>query len=298
VNDTPEHPVVVVGSLNLDLTAQVQRAPENGETVLGRSLSTYPGGKGANQAIGAARNAPTAIVGAVGSDEAGAVLRDAQRAAGVDVRYLAELDAPTGRAIVLVTDDGDNRIVVIGGANTLLDVEYVDRALDVLDPAVVLTQLESPPEVTRAVAGWEAARHRRFVLNASPVAPLDPSVLRVADPLIVNEPEAAFYVGATVGDGTVDDVAAALLGQVTSVVITRGSADVVVATRDGIRHVPVPSVAVVDTTGAGDHFAGTVAALLATGAGLADAAVCAAEDAARLVATARADRTGGPGKNP
>lgn len=282
--------MAVVGSLNLDLVVGVGRAPENGETVLGRSLSTYPGGKGANQAIGSARITRTAIVGAVGDDDAGTTLRDTQRAAGVDTGHLCTLVAPTGRAIVLVTDDGDNRIVVVGGANTELTADHVVAALDDLDPAVVLTQLESPPAVTRAVAAWTVARGRRFVLNPSPVAPLDADVLRAADPLIVNEPEAAFYAGSAVTDDTVDDVAARLLGQVTSLVITRGGADVVVATGDGVHHVAVPNVDVVDTTGAGDHFAGTVAAWLATGVGLTDAAGRAGADAARLVATPRDER--------
>lgn len=114
--------VAVVGSLNLDLTALVTRAPEDGETVLGRSLSTHPGGKGANQAIGAARLAATAIIGAVGNDDAAHVLRAAQRAAGVDTRHLTELDDATGRAIVVLAEDGNNRIIVIGGANGLLDL--------------------------------------------------------------------------------------------------------------------------------------------------------------------------------
>ncbi|MEE2059275.1 ribokinase [Rhodococcus artemisiae] len=281
--------MAVVGSLNLDLTALVTRAPDDGETVLGRSLSTHPGGKGANQAIGSARLAPTAIIGAVGHDDAAHVLRAAQRSAGVDTRHLTDLDAATGRAIVVLAEDGSNRIIVIGGANGLLDPEYVTEALDELDPAVVLTQLELPPPVTHAVASWARARQRRFVLNPSPTAPVAPEILQVADPLVVNEHEAEYYANTDPGTD-IDRVMARLLGRVSAVVVTRGGDDIVIGTKDGIERIPVPHVAVIDTTGAGDHFAGTLAALLGTGVSLRDAVVRAGADAAKLVATRREDR--------
>lgn len=281
--------VAVVGSLNLDLTALVTRAPEDGETVLGRSLSTYPGGKGANQAIGAAEVASTAIVGAVGNDDAADTLRDAQRRAGVDTRHLTELDAATGRAIVVLAEDGSNRIIVIGGANGLLDPAYVTEALDELDPAVVLTQLELPPSVTHAVASWARARQRRFVLNPSPTAPVAPEILQVADPLVVNEHEAAYYAN-TEPSTDIDATVGRLLQRVPTVVVTRGGDDIVIGTNDGVEHIEVPRVDVIDTTGAGDHFAGTLAALLGTGVSLRDAVVRAGADAAELVATRREDR--------
>ena len=281
--------VAVVGSLNLDLTVVVARAPEEGETVLGRHLRTYPGGKGANQAIGAARLAPTAIVGAVGSDHAADVLRGVQQRAGVDTSHLRTTPGPTGRAVIVVSDDGQNRIVVVPEANSLLKAEDVTAALDALDPAVVLTQLELLPAVTWAAARWARDHDRRFVLNPSPVVDLDEYVLAGADPLVLNEQEALHYAGLPAGT-PFDEIVTRLLEQVRTVVITRGGEDVVVGTEDAIEHLRVPQVDVVDTTGAGDHFAGTLAALLGTGEGLFAAARRASADAARLVASRRADR--------
>ncbi|MGN5238393.1 ribokinase [Rhodococcus sp. SJ-3] len=267
----------------------MSRAPDDGETVLGRSLSTYPGGKGANQAIGAARLAATAIVGAVGNDDAADVLRAAQRSAGVDTSHLTALDAATGRAIVVLAEDGSNRIIVIAGANGLLDPAHVTEALDDLDPAVVLTQLELPPSVTRAAALWARDRARRFVFNPSPTAPVEPEILRAADPLVVNEHEAAHYAQQAPGTH-IDVIVERLLGMAPSVVVTRGGDDVVIGTADGVEHIPVPDVDVVDTTGAGDHFAGTLAALLGTGVPLREAAMRAATAAAHLVGLRREER--------
>lgn len=281
--------VAVVGSLNLDLTVVLARAPEEGETVLGRHLRTYPGGKGANQAIGAARLAPTAIVGAVGSDHAADVLRGVQQRAGVDTSHLRTTPGPTGRAVILVSDDGQNRIVVVPEANSLLEAENVTAALDALDPAVVLTQLELLPAVTWAAAQWARDHDRRFVLNPSPVIDLDEYVLAGADPLVLNEQEALHYAGLPAGT-RFDAIVTRLLEQVRTVVITRGGEDVVVGTEDAIEHLRVPQVDVVDTTGAGDHFAGTLAALLGTGEDLFAAARRASADAARLVASRRSDR--------
>ena len=219
--------VAVVGSLNLDLTVVVARAPEEGETVLGRHLRTYPGGKGANQAIGAARLAPTAIVGAVGSDHAADVLRGVQQRAGVDTSHLRTTPGPTGRAVIIVSDDGQNRIVVVPEANSLLKAEDVTTALDALDPAVVLTQLELLPVVTWAAAQWARDHDRRFVLNPSPVIDLDEYVLAGADPLVLNEQEALHYAGLPAG-APFDEIVTRLLEQVRTVVITRGGEDVVV----------------------------------------------------------------------
>ena len=281
--------MAVVGSLNLDLTVVVARAPDEGETVLGRHASTYPGGKGANQALGAARLAPTAIIGAIGSDDAADVLRRAQEKAGVDITHLRTTPAPTGRAIIIVSDDGQNRIVVVPEANSLLRAEDVTAALDALGPAVVLTQLELLPAVTRATAQWARTHRRRFVLNPSPVAELDEHILAGADPLVLNEQEALHYADLP-ATADFDHVVTRLLGRVRTVVITRGGKDVIVGTEDAIERLPVPHVDVVDTTGAGDHFAGVLAALLGNGEDLFAAARRAAADAARLVASRRADR--------
>lgn len=285
--------VAVVGSLNLDDIIQVDRMPDVGETVLGDTLTHRPGGKGANQSVAAAAIAPTAMVGAVGDDDAGTQLRSEQTAHGVDVSWLRTVPGISGRAIIEVDTDGNNRIVVLSGANAVVDDDYTRDALDALTPQVVLTQLESPRMVTAAVADWARAKQARFVLNPSPVAPLDDDILSTADPLVVNEIEAAYYARDTDPADTDDPQALArrLLDVSRSVVVTLGGDGVVVATRTGdqihITPIEVEPVVAIDTTGAGDLFVGRLAALLARGTDTVAAARDAAAAATRYVATAR-----------
>jgi ribokinase len=257
--------VVVVGSLNHDITVAAERRPAAGETVLGRSVATASGGKGANQAVAAARaGARVAMVGCVGADAAGEALVGGLRAAGVDTaRVRVVAGEPSGTALIVVDDSGENSIVVVPGANARLGAGDVEAALgDAADgPPVVLAQLEVPEAAVAA-----AARHAgRFVLNASPARTLAAEVLAAADPLIVNAGEAAALTGAEAGD--VDALATATLALgVRSVVITRGAEGATWATPGGRFARPAPEVRVVDTTGAGDVFAGTLAAQLARGA--------------------------------
>ncbi|MFW0782925.1 ribokinase [Gordonia sp. CPCC 206044] len=284
--DTPDSAVAVVGTLNMDLIVRVDRMPDVGQTVLGTSLRHRPGGKGANQALAAAMIAPTAMIGAVGDDDAGARLVATQRSADVDVTHLKRVDTISGQAIIEVDAVGDNRIVVLSGANAALTAEDVRRGLDDVDPIVVLTQLESPAAVTRATAQWAIANDRRFVLNPSPVAELDEHILAVADPLVVNDGEASFYAGDDTDDPT--DLARGLLGVARSAVVTLGGHGVVVAADpDDIRHIAVEDVDAVDTTGAGDVFAGTLAAHLARGTALPEACEIAARAATDHVARPR-----------
>ena len=283
---------MVVGTLNMDLIVTVDRRPEVGETVLGNSLTERPGGKGANQALAAARHAPTRLVGAVGDDESGRRMLDAQRDGGVDVEGVAVHPGPSGRAVIEVDASGDNRIVVISGANADLTAAEVTAALDAAAPGVVLTQLESPSAVTAAVAAWAEQAGRRFVLNPSPAADVDPAVLAAADPLVVNEGEARFYLGRQAGaaghdvDPAADPEAAgrALLGIARSAVITLGGDGVVVADAEAVSRIPVEPVTAAETTGAGDHFAGTLVGRLAGGEGLHSAARSAADSATAYIA--------------
>ena len=160
---------------------------------------------------------------------------DAQRAGGVDVRHVAVTGEVSGRAIIEVDDSGDNRIVVVSGANSLLTPQMVIGALDDVDPAVVMTQLESPERVTAAVAEWCGRRDRRLVLNPSPVAPLRSEVIAASNPLVVNEIEAAYYADASSGDVDADAEAVAreLCATAKSVVITLGADGVVAADGPG-----------------------------------------------------------------
>jgi ribokinase len=188
--------VVVVGSLNVDLVTRVERIPRPGETVLGGDLATLPGGKGANQALAASRaGAATTLVGRVGADALGPAYRAGLGRRGVDTA--AVLDTPgvaTGQAFICVSTDGENSIVVVPGANARLTESDVDNGLTAAGP-VVLLQLELAVPVVLHAAQRAAALGGRVVLNASPARTLPAELVRLADPLIVNRPEAAVFAG-------------------------------------------------------------------------------------------------------
>ncbi|MCF4120992.1 ribokinase [Antribacter sp. KLBMP9083] len=267
--------VVVVGSANVDLVVDVPRHPRGGETVLGGELRRTPGGKGANQAAGAARagGADTVLVAALGRDDGAELLLRSLGEAGVHTTGVRRVGAPTGTALITVSPDGENAIVVAPGANDHLSVD--DGARELIATAdVVLAQLEIPLETV--VAAAEARRPgATFVLNAAPSRELPESLWRAVDVLVVNEHEAADLAGRQGGAPPDEpaDLARALLSRVPEVVVTLGGDGALVAGR-GRRDVRVPGIAVdvVDTTAAGDTFCGVLAAEIAHGADLADAA--------------------------
>lgn len=275
------HPssVVVVGSVNADLLTRTEVHPAPGQTVLGRDLRVLPGGKGANQAVAAARlGARVTFVGAVGDDEFADPATSGLREAGVDLDRLAVVPGGTGVAVVTVAADGENSIVVIPGANAAVGSDAVRRHADLLAAAdVVVLQGEIPRDGIETAAGLARGR---VVVNLAPVIDVDPEVLRHADPLVVNEHEAHGALGllsgaGAVGEGLADqDVVARLRAAgVPSVVLTRGAQGALVAgADDDCVAVPSPRVEAVDTTGAGDAFVGALAAELARGSALADAA--------------------------
>lgn len=274
--------VMVVGSANVDLVVEVPRRPGGGETLLGGDLRRLPGGKGANQAAAAARcGADAGIVACVGDDADGAFLRDRLSAVGVDTSTLIGVDGATGTAIILLTPDGENSIVVSPGANAALDIERAEQhAAAWTGSRVLVLSLEIPAATAFRVAARAAACGTRVVLNAAPATRIAPETLRLCDPLIVNEHEAR----AALGDDTTHAAGLAaedyerLAGRLReagarSVVITLGSAGAVVAggraetpTRVAAHRVPV-----IDTTGAGDAFVGAVACELARGVDLLEA---------------------------
>ncbi|WHT19487.1 ribokinase [Crossiella sp. CA-258035] len=260
--------IVVVGSANADLVTTVARRPAAGETVLGSDLRVSPGGKGANQAVAAARlGAGVAFLGAVGDDEHGQLLLESMRSAGVRTEHVRTPDRPTGIAHITVTPDGENSIVVSPGANGTLTTADIDRAASVIAiSTVVLVSLEVPmPAALRAIELARAAGVRT-VLNLSPPGPLTADALAALDPLIVNEHEAGWLLGAetTSADGPALAEALLALGP-RSVVVTLGGRGAVVATPDCVSTVAAPRVSAVDTTGAGDAFAGALAARLSAG---------------------------------
>jgi ribokinase len=260
--------IVVVGSINVDLIVRCERLPRPGQTVLGETSLWMPGGKGANQAVAAARlGARVAIVGCVGSDAHGAAAIDALRDEGVDVRHVEVVSAPTGLAVVQTELSGENCITVVPGANELLTPLHVDAAEELIaHAAVVVTQLEVPlAVVAHAVA--LARRHRvPVLLNPAPARPLSDDLWRGATWLVPNESEAESLVGWLNGSDDVAALAQALAARgPAAVVVTLGARGVVFTHQGRTEQLAVPSVHVVDTTGAGDAFVGALAVAMAEG---------------------------------
>ncbi|WP_084464412.1 ribokinase [Microtetraspora fusca] len=261
--------ISVFGSANMDLVAYVPSAPKLGETVTGRAFRTIPGGKGANQAVAAARaGSQVAFIGAVGDDAFGPELRGALFEAGIDTSRLRVEPGPSGIAHIVVEDSGGNSIVVVPGANGSVtgcsaeDIEMIARS------RALLLQLELPLEGV-----VEAARAARtagvpVILTPAPVVELPDELLDAVDLIVPNEHEAADITGAT----DPDDALKALLDRVPEVVITLGSRGALYGSRAGARLlVPAVPVEAVDTTAAGDTFVGALATARSEGRAPADA---------------------------
>ncbi|MFI6411190.1 ribokinase [Streptomyces sp. NPDC050585] len=278
--------ITVLGSTNMDLVAYVPRAPRLGETVTGREFRTVPGGKGANQAVAAARaGARVSMIGAVGSDDFGTRLRHALDESGVDTSLLRTADGPSGTAHIVVDDEGSNAIVVVPGANaSVTGITPHDEARIAASDALLL-QLELPLDAVRA--GAQAARRHgvRTVLTPAPAQPLPRELLALVDLLVPNEHEAATLAGVA------DPRAAAeeLLRDVPEVVVTLGAAGCLYVAR-GADPVTVPArrVRAVDTTAAGDTFTGALAVALGEGRPVPDALAWASAAASLSVGRAGA----------
>ena len=263
--------VVVVGSINVDLTVTASPLPRPGETVSGTQFSTLLGGKGANQAVAAARSgATTFMVGAVGRDPFGAVALDALRADGVDVGWVEEVDGATGVAHIRVDSrTGENSIVIVPEANGAVTAERVREALTAAAPRspVVLLQLETPLEVAVATAAACADLGLRLALDPAPAVPLPEEIWRGVWLACPNETEAEVLTGTPVTDVRSAERASRwfLERGVRQVVLTRGGRGTVVVGPSGTTEIPAFGVTPVDTTAAGDSFAGALGAAVAAG---------------------------------
>lgn len=267
--------VVVVGSLNMDLVARAARLPAPGETVTGSSFSTVPGGKGANQAVAAARlGARAAMVGRVGDDAFGARLRAGLEQDGIDCGRLRTSPGSSGVALIVVDEAGRNGIVVVPGANAHLEPADLAAAEPLIAAArIVVLQLEVPLATVEHAIERARALGKTVVLNPSPARALSRELLACVDYLVPNEVEAAWLTGAPVVTAADALVAARQLrgAGARNVLVTLGAQGVVSATAAGERHDPARRVDVVDTTGAGDTFLGGLCAALVRGRALPDA---------------------------
>ncbi|GHF10942.1 ribokinase [Amycolatopsis deserti] len=265
--------VLVVGSANADLVVPAERRPGPGETVLGGDTVVSPGGKGANTAVAAARlGAGVALLGAVGEDPYGDLLLDSLRDAGVRTDLVRRVARPTGIAYITVTPDGENSILVSPGANTALEPSVVDSALD--GAKVVVASMEIPLATVERTVAAAAEKGVCSLLNLSPVAAVSAETLAALDVLLVNEHEAAWLLGDGVPPERLLDLGPS------AAVVTLGARGALVLTGDGATEVAAPKVTPVDTTGAGDGFAGALAAAIAEGKHLETAARRAAQVAA------------------
>lgn len=281
--------VLVVGSLNMDLRIRTPRLPAPGETLTGSGFDTDGGGKGANQAVAAARQgARVAMLGAVGQDAHGAALLAALQADGIDTHAVEHIaGTPSGTAAILLMPDGENSIVVIPGANHALTPERVRaQAARLRQARVVVAQLECPLDAVAEALAIAREAGAVTVLNAAPVQPLGDALLGQLDWLVVNEIEAAALAGMPVpGPAEARAVAEQLRRRgPRQVLVTLGAEGLVLAGPEGTLALPAPRVQAVDTTGAGDTVVGALAAALAAGRPLREA-LTRAQAAAALAVT-------------
>ncbi|WP_247842651.1 ribokinase [Pseudomonas sp. MWU12-3103b] len=268
--------VVVIGSLNMDLVTRAPRLPKGGETLIGHSFATVSGGKGANQAVAAARlGARVAMVGCVGNDDYGVQLREALLAEQIDCQAVSTVEDSSGVALIVVDDNSQNAIVIVAGANGAMTPAVIDRFDAVLQAAdVIICQLEIPDATVGHTLKRARALGKTVILNPAPASrPLPADWFAAIDYLIPNESEASALSGLPVDSlQSAESAASQLIAMgAGKVIITLGAQGSLFANGKGFEHFPAPKVQAVDTTAAGDTFVGGFAAALASGKSEAEA---------------------------
>ena len=264
--------IAVVGSINMDCVLKVPRLPVSGETLIGEEYQLFPGGKGANQAVGAVRlGAEVAMIGCVGDDPAGSQLREGLANEGVSTTHVRSVAGMTsGMAMITLTGTGQNTIVLAPGANMHVSREQVNAAREILESCdVLLLQLEIPVEIVELSAGIAGNGPCRVILNPAPARDIGSEVLELADYLVPNEVEAAILTGHEVKDETSAERAARVLQNMSNGAVIAmtlgGRGALLLGNEKRPVWVPAPTVDVVDTTAAGDAFVAGMAVALAEG---------------------------------
>lgn len=278
--------ILVIGSSNMDLVIQADHFPRPGETIIGGNFSMIPGGKGANQAVAAARlGGKVALVAQVGDDLFGQANLDNYQREGIDIANVERHpDVPTGVALISVDKSGENTIIVASGANAEMGINNLERASMLFEWAdVVLLQLEIPLEVVTEAARMAKAQGKKVILNPAPARSLPAELLENVDIITPNETEAEFLTGISVSDISSAALAAARFNAsgIQKVIITLGENGAFLADGNTEEIIPTQRVKAVDTTAAGDTFNGALAVSLGRGESM-NAAVTFALKAATL----------------
>ena len=268
--------ITVVGSFAIGMTLRTTRMPVLGETLLGSGFDMGPGGKGSNQAVGAARlGADTSFVGIIGRDNLGDIAIDLYDTEGIDSTHVLQSgQAPTGVGFIILNEAGENGIILDMGANALMDAAFVDRASEQISRSeLVITVLEQPVAAAAQALALGKKYDVQTLLNPAPAQPLDSAILHNVDVLTPNETEIRILLGLAPDDPTsTSELAGRLISNgVNTLVVTRGTDGALIMTDEGMHEVDALEVDVVDTTGAGDAFNAALAVALAEGRDLLDA---------------------------
>lgn len=289
--------ILVIGSSNTDLVAHAKSLPKPGETILGGEFFVNPGGKGANQAVGAARVGKNVTFCCMtGEDDYGKSAKALFEKEGIDTSYvLSTSEAPSGVALITVDENAENCIVVASGANLKLTPEVVDGIRDFGSYDIVLAQLETPMDTVEHIGELAKKNGVKFVLNPAPAAKLSEKLLSCIDIITPNETEAEIITGVHISDDESALAAAKCMHRmgVDTVIITLGSRGSLVSDKDGARFVHAFKVKAVDTTAAGDIFNGSLCVALSEGKAI-DEAVRFASATASIAVTRKGAQASAP----